>query len=214
MIEMSEELSQNRQQLRERIIGEAGKAFMQRGIKGLKMDDLATMMGISKRTLYELFEDKESLLEACIYSNQLKNDEYMKEVVATSNNVIEVILRGYKSRIEVAHNTNPKFFEDIQKYPKAYQTLSARHNNDYSRAARFFEMGVEQGMFRNDTHFPIFNELITSWLELMLKTDIVRKYSFLEVYESIMFTSLRGIATEKGAKVLEDFIEGYRKKQQ
>lgn len=208
---MNEKLSQSRRELRERILLEANVAFMQRGIKGLKMDDLANMMGISKRTLYELFEDKESLLVACIHNNNQNNENFMRELVATSSNVIEVILRGYKRSIEVAHKTNPSFFGDIQKYPKAYEALTNRHNRDSSRVIEFFKMGVEQGMFRSDVHFPIFSELVTSWLKLMLNTDIVHKYSFLEVYESIMFTALRGISTEKGAAVLENFIEEYRK---
>ena len=45
----------------------------------------------------------------------------------------------------------------------------------------------------------------------LMNTDICKEYSFLEVYESIMFTFLRGISTEKGAKVLEDFISEYRR---
>ena len=44
-----------------------------------------------------------------------------------------------------------------------------------------------------------------------MNTDICKEYPFLEVYESIMFTFLRGIATERGARVLEEFIQEYRK---
>jgi hypothetical protein len=45
-----------------------------------------------------------------------------------------------------------------------------------------------------------------------MNTDICKEYSFLEVYESIMFTFLRGISTEQGAHELEAFIREYRKK--
>ena len=45
----------------------------------------------------------------------------------------------------------------------------------------------------------------------LLNTDICNEYPFIEVYESIMFTYIRGISTEKGARVLEEFISEYRK---
>ena len=47
---------------------------------------------------------------------------------------------------------------------------------------------------------------------MLMNTDICEEYSFVEVYESIMFTYLRGISTERGAKVLEEFVREYRKK--
>ena len=47
--------------------------------------------------------------------------------------------------------------------------------------------------------------------DVLLNTDICNEYPFIEVYESIMFTYIRGISTEKGARVLEDFIQEYRK---
>ena len=59
----------------------------------------------------------------------------------------------------------------------------------------------------------LINLLVRDQLDLLMNSDICNEYSFLEVYESIMFTFLRGISTEKGARVLEDFICEYRKNQ-
>lgn len=206
---MSEQLKSivnNRNDLRERIIEMARIAFRERGIKGLKMDELAAQLGISKRTLYEVFEDKEALLVACIQQNQANGEQFMQEVTQTSNNVLEIILRGYKRSIEITQNTNPKFIEELSKYPKAYEAMTNRHNSDAQRTMNFFLQGVNQGLFRSDVNFPIFHELIRYWMEMMLNSDILRKYPFLDVYESIILTSLRGISTEKGAKLLDDFF--------
>ena len=65
----------------------------------------------------------------------------------------------------------------------------------------------------DDVNFAIINLLVRDQLDLLMNSDICNEYSFLEVYESIMFTFLRGISTEKGARVLEDFICEYRKNQ-
>ena len=70
------------------------------------MDDIATSLGISKRTLYEVFSDKETLLEECILKGQKEGDEFLKNVLATSGNVLEVLLKCYQRSIELFHATN------------------------------------------------------------------------------------------------------------
>ena len=68
--------------------------------------------------------------------------------------------------------------------------------------------------FRDDVNFTIVNLLVREQLDLLMNTDLCKEHSFLEVYESIMFTYLRGISTEKGARKLEEFIREYRKDRQ
>ncbi len=201
-----------RPELRERIIDTAVQAFSAHGIKSITMDDIAASLGISKRTLYEVFSDKETLLEECILKGQKEEDEFLKQVLATSGNVLKVLLKCYQRSIEKFHATNKKFFEDIKKYPKAYALITSRHNRDTEKAVDFLKEGVKQGIFRDDVNFAIVDLLARQQIDLMMNTDICKKYSFLEVYETIMFTFLRGISTEKGAHELEVFIREYRKK--
>lgn len=201
-----------RPELRERIIDTAVEAFSAHGFKSITMDDIATSLGISKRTLYEVFSDKETLLEECILKGQKEGDEFLKNVLATSGNVLEVLLKCYQRSIEQFHATNKKFFEDIKKYPKAYALMTNRHNQDSEEMVNFFKEGVKQGIFRDDVNFAIINLLVREQIDVLMNTDICKEYSFLEVYESIMFTFLRGISTEQGAHELEAFIREYRKK--
>jgi len=204
--------STSRVELRERIILAAVELFTTNGIKSITMDEIAASLGISKRTLYEVFPDKETLLEECILKSQKDGDIFVKGVIETSGNVLEVLLRCYQWSIERFHATNKKFFEDIKKYPKAYQLMNNR-NRSSEDTVNFFKEGVKQGIFRDDVNFAIINLLVRDQLDLLMNSDICNEYSFLEVYESIMFTFLRGISTEKGARVLEDFICEYRKNQ-
>ena len=205
--------STSRVELRERIILAAVELFTTNGIKSITMDEIAASLGISKRTLYEVFPDKETLLEECILKSQKDGDIFVKGVIETSSNVLEVLLRCYQWSIERFHATNKKFFEDIKKYPKAYQFMKNNRNGSSEDTVNFFKEGVKQGIFRDDVNFAIINLLVRDQLDLLMNSDICNEYSFLEVYESIMFTFLRGISTEKGARVLEDFICEYRKNQ-
>ena len=205
--------STSRVELRERIILAAVELFTTNGIKSITMDEIAASLGISKRTLYEVFPDKETLLEECILKSQKDGDIFVKGVIETSSNVLEVLLRCYQWSIERFHATNKKFFEDIKKYHKAYQLMKNNRNRSSEDTVNFFKEGVKQGIFRDDVNFAIINLLVRDQLYLLMNSDICNEYSFLEVYESIMFTFLRGISTEKGARVLEDFICEYRKNQ-
>ena len=213
MAEHGKDASQ-RAELRERILVTATEAFASKGIKSITMDDIAAALGISKRTLYEVFSDKESLLKECILKAQSDREAYLQEVYEQSHNVLEVILAVFQKSIEVFHQTNKRFFEDIKKYPKVYAELMKRRNRDSEETIAFFKLGIQQGYFRDDVNFTIVNLLVREQLDLLMNTDLCKEYSFLEVYESIMFTYLRGISTEKGARKLEEFIQEYRQKRQ
>lgn len=200
-----------RAELRERIIMTSTEAFTSKGIKCITMDDIAAALGISKRTFYEVFADKETLLKESILKIQQDRDKYLQEVYEHSSNVLEVILAVFQKSIEIFHKTNKRFFEDIKKYPKVYAMMQDRQDSDSEKTMFFFKSGVEQGIFRSDVNFAIVNLLVREQFDVLLNTDICSEYPFIEVYESIMFTYIRGISTEKGAKVLEDFIQEYRK---
>lgn len=210
MSEQGKDVSQ-KVELRERIIAAATEAFTKEGIKCITMDDIAAALGISKRTLYEVFADKETLLRECILKVQQDRDKYMEEVYEQADNVLEVILAVFQKSIEVFHVTNRRFFDDIKKYPKVYEMMQDRRDSDSEKTISFFKLGVEQGIFRSDVNFAIVNMLVREQFDVLLNTEICKDYPFLEVYESIMFTYIRGISTEKGSSVLEEFIQEYRK---
>lgn len=202
--------SASRAELKERIIESAMQAFKTHGIKCITMDDIAASLGISKRTLYEVFANKEMLLEECILKEREETNQYIRTILGTSAHVLEVVLKLYLRSIEKFHATHKSFFEDIKKYPKAYELLKNDKNHDSDEVLSFFREGVKQGIFRDDINFAIVNLLVHEQIDLLINSNICEKYSFLEVYESIMFTYLRGISTEKGARELENFIREYR----
>lgn len=208
MTEHGKDASQ-RAELKERIIATATEAFTTKGIKSITMDDIAAALGISKRTLYEVFVDKESLLKDCILTVQAERDRYLQEVYEQSHNVLEVILAVFQKSIEMFHKTNKRFFEDIKKYPKVYNMMKERARVIRRKPCLFYVGSGARLSVRMS--LAIVNLLVREQFDVLLNTDVCNEYSFIEVYESIMFTYIRGISTEKGAKVLEDFISEYRR---
>lgn len=205
------QLSGSRQELKKKIIETAGKLFASQGIRSITMDDIATTFGISKRTLYEVFTDKETLLIECIRHDVAEEEEYMRRQLSANNSVMEILLKRYQRSIERFHSTNKKFFEDIQKYPRAYEQLKNGNNRTTEEALNFFREGVRQGYLRDDINFVIAGQLVRAQIDVLMESDLCKTFSFLDVYDSIMLTFLRGISTPKGAAELEDFIRTHRR---
>ena len=89
-----------REELRNRIIDIATHAFHSRGIKNVTMDDIAHELTISKRTLYQVFADKEELLLVCIQNETEKENRKMRYLMADSNNVLDLLLASFAEKMQ------------------------------------------------------------------------------------------------------------------
>ncbi|MDD4822315.1 MAG: TetR/AcrR family transcriptional regulator [Bacteroidales bacterium] len=194
--------------LKERIIQTALVLFGKYGIKSITMDEIACGLGISKRTLYETFKDKESILMECyLYKKKLRND-YALEVMKESENVLDVILKVQKKQLEDLLNVNQRFFDDLFKYyPRVEQMIKEDQVEHQKEARAFFEKGVGQGIFRNDLDFDIISMLITEQINWLMHSKLKEQFPFVKVFRSILYTYMRGISTPKGQEILEEFIQ-------
>ena len=128
-------------EVRERIIVESGALFGKYGIRSMTMDALAEEMGISKRTIYERFKDKDTLLGEVIkyYKHQTKEDAL--RTIDESDNVIEALFRIMKLTVSQMSQTNPLFFHDFKKYHRTVYKEFAHPGDirDYSITQKLFE---------------------------------------------------------------------------
>lgn len=207
----SEEKSQKERALRIQIVKVALQAFLKQGIRAVTMDEIASLLGISKRTLYELFPDKEALVLACIELHHEQHSAELRKFVSEYDNVIDIILSVYRYTVEELYHVNPVFISDSRRYPLVQKKMKEEKKKNAYNTFSFFKRGVEEGLLRNDVNFEIAHELLDHQFSLLVQSDLCEKYSFLEVYESIFFTFLRGVATEKGQLMVEKFVRDFRK---
>ena len=78
--------------LRDRIIEETTALFVHNGLKSTRMDDIASELGISKRTIYEQFNDRESLIEACARHFFETKDAHHQQRVSGAHDIIEAFI--------------------------------------------------------------------------------------------------------------------------
>ncbi|HPH63659.1 MAG TPA: TetR/AcrR family transcriptional regulator [Paludibacteraceae bacterium] len=102
--------------IRARVIEHAAKKFAANGIKSITMDEIAEQLGMSKRTLYELFKDKKNLVTECLYYFENLAKESQKKIFRETDNTFEAIVLSFKSNLEGFQQIDKKFLEDIKKY--------------------------------------------------------------------------------------------------
>ena len=184
--------------VREHVVQAAAKAFTRKGVKTVRMDDIAADLSISKRTLYELFHDKEDLLLDVMRLHREEMKKSMEEIASKAENVLEVILRFYQKSVQDFQNTNRKFFEDMEKYPRVVAYIAESRKENLDAAMEFYQKGVNQGIFRKDVNYAI------------VRSEICKSYSLAEIYETVVFMHMRGISTEKGLKIVDDFLHNQK----
>lgn len=196
--------------VKERVIKTAANLFVRHGIKAITMDYIAGQMGMSKRTLYENFKDKDSLLLSCIQYLDEEGKKEVDEIRKKSTNSIEFFLLVYQSELQKLRLANQNFFSDLKKY---HPSVSAYYEADKEKSKENFilllERGIYEGYIREDLNMEIITFLLGAQLEMLIKSDSIdlNKYSFMEVFETIVMNFVRGIATSKGVAFIDEFIK-------
>lgn len=199
-------ISPYKQELKVRILTVAMKAFAERGIRAVKMDDVASELGISKRTLYEIYENKELLLyEGVTHYYQLKEDE-LKCKTADCRNVMEILLTVYRTKVEEFRKTNQLFYDDMVKYPKVQRFLIQQNQTMLHKSIKFLERGIIEGYFRKDLNCELAARMFDALGEYVVMNKLYQKYSIEEIFVNLVFVSMRGLCTEKGIKALDKII--------
>ena len=198
-------------EVKDRILVEAGLLFGKYGIKSMTMDALAEELGISKRTIYERFKDKDTLLKEVILYYKEQTKKQANELIDQSDNAIEAIFRIIRMTIDQMTRMSPAFLHDIKKYhPRVFMELAEPGEfRDLSVTRRLLETGMEQGVFRNDFNIEIVNRTLHVLFDLFGHDSLMVEAGFdrRDMLENVLVPYFRGISTEKGQKLLIECIQ-------
>ena len=195
-----------RQQLKGRILQIATALFHQHGIKQVKMDDIANDLRISKRTLYEVYENKEDLLLEVLQQHDSVERQQLLEFDKPGTNVINIILEIYRVRTAEFITVNPLFFEDLQKYPNLLTYVRKLHNDKEAEIVAFIERGKNEGLFLENVNYGIVRELTFASEQFVMNNFLFKRYDITELSRIMIMLFVRGICTEKGIKLLDQYF--------
>lgn len=197
--------------IKERIIESATDLFLKKGVKSVTMDEIATTNGVSKRTLYELFEDKSELIEACINYTDKQHLQFFEQMKNSKSNILEIFINIYKNRSEVVMGADKDFFGQIKRYyPDIYKrTVTSLKEKRVESSKKLLELGQEQGLFISNMDKDLVARVLSEVVMVLSSSELASayKYNMMDLFKNTMILYTRGISTEKGRKIIDDFIE-------
>ena len=193
--------------MKEEIVKRALNDFMQYGFKTFTMDDLASKMGISKKTLYEHFPSKNDLVEAVLDYALDMSCKNVDAFVQGDGSVIENVYRNQKKVKEIFNINSDRPICELQKY---YSKTYERMEIDFAKSdARFIdkllEKGWQEGLFRKDINVNFYKTFYSSVQRLrsVANTFPEREFPFWDTIYTLMEYFFRILVNEKGMKELE-----------
>ena len=200
--------------LKERIVSKAGTLFYQYGIKSVSMDDLASSLGISKRTLYENFRDKEDLLISFLKKTWADRYACFSAYLCDEYNVIELFLKIIEAQLN-RPMVNVKFFEDINRYyPYAAKLIQEEVNRNNAFLRDFLRKGIEQGYIYRNLNVEVTAFLLEDSTYTYIRASHMEQppFSYRELFFTMMINFIRGISTEKGIRIIDEYLANQEKK--
>lgn len=185
--------------------------YMKYGIKSITMDDVASELGISKKTLYQFVTDKDDLVGKFIDNEIALRQEEICKCFGIGFNAIEELFEISIFMNKLIHDQNPTTEYDLKKYyPQHYQkTVKARREGIYNYILLNLKKGVKEGLYRKDMNKEIIAKLYLSRSENTNLNELftVEEFTSIKLFMELLTYHVRGIATEKGIIVLEKKVK-------
>jgi AcrR family transcriptional regulator len=193
---------------KEKIQWKAYELFKRFGVRSVTMDEIAQQCGVSKKTVYQFYEDKDTLVEQIVQTLTNRSEDYCSKQQVVADNAIEEIFLSIDMVEEMIEGVNPALLNDLRKYHTAAYSKLEKHKKEFM--SEFFrkniERGIEEGLYRNDFKTDIITAFYLHSSMVAIEQDIFpKKYSIADINYEISMFILHGLATPKGAKLVEKY---------
>jgi AcrR family transcriptional regulator len=176
----------------ENILEKADNLFHKFGIRSISMDEIARELGISKKTIYQFFKDKDDI----VYKSEDAIDELIK---------VSLCLRKNLNRI------NPSLLFDIQKYHSRSWDLWLDYKNNFIKGyvLKSIERGKREGYFRAEIDAETLATFRIEQVQMSFDDRVFphTKFDFTEVQMALFDHFVHGLLTMKGHKIYEKLIK-------
>jgi TetR/AcrR family transcriptional regulator, cholesterol catabolism regulator len=195
--------------VRGEIIDKCCGLFVRYGTKSITMDDLARELGMSKKTIYQHFSDKEEVVMAFVTEHIKQQIKSIDEIAEKAENVIDELMRSAEHMKMMMANMNPSLVFDLKKYhPKCwmiYLDFKKGHLEHFIR--KTLEKGILEGFFRKDIDTKILARLRVETVEVCFSTEQFPSTDFnlADVQLEALTQFMYGISTLKGHKLINKY---------
>lgn len=193
----------------ERIVTKAHELFMRYGIRSVSMDEVANHLGMSKKTIYQFYADKDALVEDVIELQINANQGECKTHKHRSENALHEVFMAVDMMIDLLTGINPNVLFDLEKYhPRAYKKhIEFKNKFLYTIIKENLELGIQEGLYREDINTDILTRFRIASTFLIFNQDLfpLGKDSLAAVIAEMTDNFLHGLATPKGIKLIQKY---------
>lgn len=194
-----------------RIIESALNLFMREGVKTVNMDDISSFMGISKKTLYQYVNNKADLVEKAFRLYQSRILGMISNIQEKNENAIDELFEIDEKLCLMLKNRPPRLINNLKKYyPNVWEILDEiKKKHLFTCITENMDRGKEQGLYRNDVNSNIIAKLMMNTVDALVNdaTFPLTQYDFKSLLKENRIYHIRGIATNKGIKYLEQKLK-------
>lgn len=196
---------------RENILDHVWRVIITLGIKSVRMDDVANMMGMSKRTLYEMFGDKEELLYESIVHHREKMHRVLKERADVCDNVLEMVLTCFLEIFSRWDMSEWRLMNNMKKfYPKIYERVTKTFTEQGLAGLKSIliecrKEGYLAGNVDIELVTMVFFQTSAMFMReynIMLPEGVTRE----DAYGCMAVNFLRGVSSVKGIETIDTIL--------
>lgn len=192
-----------------RIALKALELFIVYGIRSVSMDEIATGLGMSKKTLYNYYKDKDNLVLDVVQSVLDKNCDDRRADHAKAKNALHEAFMAIDQTTELFSRMNPVVMFDLKKYhPKAYKAfLDYKNKFLYGTLKDNIEKGIKEGLYRGDldveliVRYRLQTVLVAFTPEIYMHADT----GLGKTHEELFYLFLYGLSTPKGYQLINKY---------
>jgi TetR/AcrR family transcriptional regulator, cholesterol catabolism regulator len=199
----------NRVEIKDRIVSGAKELFFRYGVKSITMDEVAKNLGISKKTIYQFFEDKDELVYIVAKAHMAETEAVMKNITEIATDPIDEVLKISQHLRQMFQNINPSLLFEIQKYhTKAWKAFTEHKEKCiHSSLTQNLKSGIEKGLYRSEIDVEILSRLRLEEIQMSFNPFIfpTPKFNIQKVQLQFIEHFLYGICTLKGHKLINKY---------
>ena len=202
---------------KERIKQAAHELVMKYSIRSVSMDDIATSVGMSKKTIYQYYQDKDELVKAVVEGVIEENECVCNGHVVAAKNAVHEIFLAMEMMVEMFKSMNPSIIYEMQKYhPEAYLRFH-KHKSKFllSHMQKNLLRGIQEELYRPDINVQILSHFRVESMFIPFNPEFQRSlnnYNLLELEEQIITNFLFGLVSPKGYKLAMKYMVEKEKK--
>ena len=189
------------------ILHKTAQVYMRYGIRSVTMDDLARELSISKKTLYQHFPDKDSLVQEIMRLKITMDQEISDAARQHAPNAIDEMFEISQSVGVMIRHVHPSVFYDLQKYhPKAWEILEDhKWNFVYNQILSNIHRGMQEGLYRENMNPELIAQMHLAKTDMIFAGNLFppNEFNLEEVFDELFRFQIRGMASEKGIEYLK-----------